>query len=178
MSGATVLLVHHSALADAERGRGSSAFTAAQDFIGAVAQSDRGITLKATKNKRGPAGKILTWHLREGVLRPGSALGATTSEESSDADAVVAARAIRLIARPDLGVSRRQLAAEMTEQKPDRFGERVNVKTAGSRLSRAIKAAVEHGWIARRRNEFVPGPVEHTFDQTELSAALADLVGL
>ncbi len=158
MTGATVLLVHHSALSDPERGRGSSAFTGAQDFIGAVSQGDQGISLKVMKNKSGPAGQVLRWYLQDGVLRSGG-LAPQSATRPSEAGALAAGFVIREIASSELGITRRVLAAALSEEYPDLFGARVNPKTAETRVSRSLRLAVDRGWIAvRSGNKYVPGP--------------------
>jgi len=156
MTGATVLLVHHAALNDKERGRGSSAFTASQDLIAAVSQDDAGIALKVTKNRSGPAGAILRWHLREAVLRDGPSTS-DLARTPTQTGAQVAGRVIREIARGDVPVTRRQLSAAMVDACPELLGPTVNKKTVESRVSRAIKAAVDAGWIEPHRGAFRPG---------------------
>lgn len=158
MTGATVLLVHHSALSDPERGRGSSAFTGAQDFIGAVSQGDQGISLKVMKNKGGPAGQVLRWYLQDGVLRSGG-LAPQSATRPSEAGAQAAGLVIREIASSELGITRRVLATALSEEYPDLFGARVNPKTAETRVSRSLRLAVDRGWISvRSGNKYVPGP--------------------
>jgi hypothetical protein len=169
MTGATVLLVHHSALADPERGRGSSAFTAAQDFIGAVSQSDQGISLKVTKNKSGPAGQMLRWHLRDGVLHSGG-LAPQTATRTGEACTLAAGQIIREIASDKVTISRRELSAALSEAHPSLFGSTVNPKTVVTRVSRALREAIDRGWISAVRGRYGLGAHEPPTAIPELEA--------
>jgi hypothetical protein len=169
MTGATILLVHHSALADPERGRGSSAFTGAQDFIGAVSQGDQGILLKVTKNKSGPAGQMLRWYLQDGVLRSGG-LAPQTATRTGEACALAAGLIIREIASNKVAVSRRELSAALSEAHPTLFGPTLNPKTVVTRVSRALPAAIALGWISATRGRYGPGPNTPPTANPELEA--------
>jgi hypothetical protein len=157
MTGAAVLLVHHAAINAPERGRGSSAFTAAMDMIGAVSMNDTEIALKVVKNKNAAGGTVLKWQLQEGVLRYGSN-ASIPIPSVNEACAVAAGTAIRQIAIGSRGVTRRELAGTMISEYPDLFGSDVKRSTAESRITRGIYIASERHWLVATRDRFHPGP--------------------
>lgn len=153
MTGAAVVMIHHAGHADPERARGSSAFGAAMDFIGATAKRDNEITLTVTKNKDGEGGQQFRWHLDGNLLHEGG-LASESSVEGMEAFARAAGVAIHSIAASGVSVSRTDLVAEMTAAQPALFGSAVNSSTARSRISRGINRAIESGWLVHAGNRF------------------------
>jgi hypothetical protein len=175
----SILLVHHSAIANEQRGRGSSAFSGGLDVCCAVAIRDGTITATVTKNRGGPTGATYSWHFESsGLLGAGS--GASRPTEVTEDSALSAARVIREIATPGIPVTRTALAAGLADARPDLFGEHVNPNTAKTRVARGINAAVEKRWIAVDRGKFIPGPNEppQVDFPNELSAIPADLAAV
>ena len=164
-----VLLVHHTGKNDKSQGRGSSVFTAQNDFIATVEKRDANVTLMVSKNKHAPGGDRFTWNLQEEVLRSGQAAGEALSSSKHEYGKVVA-EVVNEIATPNMGVSRRDIAQAATARRPDLFGERPSIKpghvnrsTGQSHLSEGIKEALEGKLIevrgrSRRNYEYFPGP--------------------
>jgi hypothetical protein len=166
-----VLLVHHTGKNDKSQGRGSSVFTAQNDFIATVEKRDANVTLMVTKNKHAPGGDRFTWNLENEVLRSG--LATTDSAglgNRRDEYARIVAEVVNEIATPTMGVSRRDIRQAAISRRPDLFGEKpsrrpgeMNRTTGETHLSEGIKAALENKLIelrgrSRRDREFFPGP--------------------
>jgi hypothetical protein len=151
MTGATVLLVHHSPKADPKDARGSTALPAALDLVAAVTKSGDEITLEVTKGKDVPDDQCFRWRLRpDGVLVDGRDVTAAQSSTAAaqEPDELIVARAIHAIAQPGTWVTKKELNDELAAQHPAHFGKEGNKKgTVGSRRSRAIKAALQERWL-------------------------------
>jgi hypothetical protein len=152
-----VMLVHHAAIADEKRARGSSAFLGALDVCCAVGMRDGTITLTVTKNRMGPTGQAFHWHLdNEGLLRVGA--GAPAAGDVTEDAARAVAQVVHEIADASSPVARQDLKAALAEARPGLFGGELKANTVRSRFSRAIKAARDANWIMERRGKYLPGP--------------------
>lgn len=160
ITGAAVVLVHHSPHSDPERPRGSTVFGAAPDFIGAVRKvGDAAFTLAVKKNRHGPAGDTFSFHLREGVLHRGEARS-KVAVKSSEEYAIIAAHVTRSLPNAQDSVARPSIAAAMSEARPDLFGEGVKYSTAQTRITRGLDIAVSRDWLIAqpRLKSFAVGP--------------------
>lgn len=159
--GAFVLTVHHSPKEKPSDARGSSAFLAAMDFVGAVNERGGTFTLTVVKNKEGPAGESFVWHLDEnGVLREGAAAVRPEALSTSEEKMYVAARVLRAHATREVGVSKTDLFNALRTEEPALFSSQPDDRKAASRRSRAIKDCIEAGLIEFRKNRYYPGPNE------------------
>lgn len=174
----TVAVVHHTALADDARARGSGAFLGKLDVCAAVALRDGTITWKLTKARHEASGRALRWHLdAASVLRSGAGVGVTgnVAEEC----ARVIARVVHEIASVEAPMSRRELNAILVAEHPRLFGPAENKATVQSRVTRGISRGDKAGWIVERKKMLVPGAVRPPEDESNnLSASPADLVGV
>jgi hypothetical protein len=151
-----VVIVHHSAVSEGTRARGSSAIEAALDFEAVIEKRGDSVVLSVKKNKNGPSGDKFDWQLgQDGVLREGAPMQ-SASLPIGRACAEAAGISIRNVASNVLSVSRRELTGEMVASRRDLFAR--DGKTDRSRVSRAIKDACATKWIEPYKQRFRPGP--------------------
>ena len=174
MFNAAVLLVHHAPHSDPERARGSTAFGAAMDWIGAVTKRDDEISLTVTKNKDGPDRQSFRWQLGAGPVLESAAAAAVVEHAIGEACALAAAHAIRSIASSGVAVAKRDLSDELKTSHPHLFApDGMPAASVCSRLSRAINAAIKAGWITEKGVKLSPGAIEPPL----LLGGLSDLIG-
>ena len=120
MTGAFVLLLHHSAVSDAGRARGSGAIEGALDFEATVGKQGDTFEMTVKKNKGGPAGDSFKWHIQDGVLHEGAdSLVSITPLPVGRARAVAAGQLIRTVASESLGISKTELSRALFENRPE-----------------------------------------------------------
>jgi energy-coupling factor transporter ATP-binding protein EcfA2 len=175
MFSCTVLIVHHSAIGDERRPRGSSAFSGSLDVCAATTMRDGMITLTVTKNRAGEIGQTFRWHFdQDGVLREGSAPHAAGSV--NEECALTVARVVWQVADEKTPITRQDLASALAEERSDLFGEAVNENTVKTRRQRAIKAACASGWVANRQNRLIPGKEAPPNDLASTPVGVAELL--
>jgi hypothetical protein len=100
------------------------------------------------------------WHFdTTGVLQAGP--GEQPEAPGSTAgDAALLSQLIYEIASKAVPATRRQIEAALAEANPARLGDGAKRQTAGDRIGRAIKMAVDRQWITRGRGaeRYAPGP--------------------
>jgi len=154
MTGACVLLLHHTGHSTQERGRGSSAFTAELDVGWLVKKVDENISLTVDRLKTGAAREVLRFHIEApGVVRDGAATPAPSATEEPDAHHVV--RVMREICLNGHGTTRTAIRDALVESVPSRFGEEVKRTTRNDRVNRALRDAHTRGWIRQQNNKIV-----------------------
>lgn len=158
LTGATVLLVHHSTKADPSELRGSSALAGALDYVGVVSTSAQEVSLRTKFQKDGPADQAFRWRLQEGVLVEGREVtGGRPVEQEVLAPEEYVARAVREIASDGHGVSRADLHAALQEYGPPHFKGKDHAPR--SARNRAINKAISAGYVMKTKaNEYAPGP--------------------
>ncbi len=156
MANAFVLVVHHSAVSDSGRARGSSVIEGAFDWEATVLKKDDNITMRVKKNKGGKSDTEFRWHLvAPGVLKEGVAPVLADDATIGARCAIAAGIAIRSIASPTHGVTKSELFTEMRAQQPGLFIR--DGKTDRSRQTRALEAALRAGYVVEHRDKYRAG---------------------
>jgi hypothetical protein len=163
MTGAFVMVVHHSAVSDPARARGSGAIEGALDFEATFAkQGENTFKMTVKKNKGGPTGDTFEWHIpaKDAPLHEGPGAPASPSPASIEAKAIVAAHTIRDITDAGRSVTKTELNGALFADRPDLFS-KADGKKDQNALHRARERAIRSGWIVTGRgNALLVGPTQ------------------
>src|SRR5581483_1862531 len=155
-----VIILHHTGHSKG-RERGSSVFRDKSAFTLLLNADVTGtVTGTVEKVKSAPAGERFMFHLNDaGVVIEGPSVHAPTLSTEEPASQLVA-RLVGELAADGGKVSRADLAAEMAEASPARFGSGVeNDSTRRNNVSRAITAARKLRWVVMKGRDLAPGEV-------------------